>query len=390
MWKVLLVIAAVVLAGAAYLSYDNLNTFKLKVADVEDNKRTKSQREETLKTTNEEIVVLEQSIQMLVTETETLQTTKSDLDLKVVEAEANQKAQQANFETAKADLDKAKELIGDIAQIEAIQREMIQIRTQIEETEIEITGLEGAVAAAQVERDRLEKVAAELVALRTDQEAGVIRGEFQSRIKNAYNQWGFVVVAGGNDQGVVNRAQLDVYRRGQPICRLLVTSVEAAESVAEIVPGSLAPGQRVQVGDTVVKSVRVQTPAVVPGATGGGTAPAAAPGTAPAPGAEPGMAPDPFGAPPAAPMAPDPFGAPPAAPSAMPPDPFGAAGGTMEGGAAPPASNVPPDPFGTPAPAPGSAPGATPAPAPGATPAPAPGATPAPAPGATPAPDPFQ
>lgn len=80
------------------------------------------------------------------------------------------------------------------------------------------------------------------------------------------------MVAGGNDQGVVNRAQMDVYRRGQPICRLLVTSVEASQSIADIVPGSLAPGQRVQVGDTVVKTVRTVTPAVIPAA--GGAAPA--------------------------------------------------------------------------------------------------------------------
>jgi len=211
-----------------------------------------------------------------------------------------------------------------------------------------LTQLEGAVASAQVERERLAKVAAELAALRTDQEAGVIRGEFQSTIKKAYNQWGFVVVNGGNDQGVVNRAQLDVYRRGQPICRLLVTSVEPGETVADIVAGSLAPGQTVQVGDTVVKTVRAQTPAVVPASAPAGGAPA----PVPADGA-PAAAPDPFGggAMEAPAAAPDPFGGPaPAAPAAAP-DPFG--GGAMEGGA--PAAPAAPDPFGgapaTPAPA---------------------------------------
>ncbi|HRQ89538.1 MAG TPA: hypothetical protein PLA50_12110, partial [Bacteroidia bacterium] len=185
--------------------------------------------------------------------------------------------------------------------------------------------------------------------LRADQEAGVIRGEFQSQISKAYNQWGFVVVGGGNDQGVVNRAQLDVYRRGMPICRLLVTSVEAGESVAEIVPGSLAPGQSVQVGDTVVKSVKVQTPAVVP-ASASRLAPAA--GGAAAPMAPSGGAADAMGdAPAPAAGAPDPFGgAAPTAPEAAP-DPFG---GAMGGGASAPApapegaaptTGTPPDPF---------------------------------------------
>ena len=361
MWKVLLVIASVVLGGALYLSFDNMGVFKQKQVDIEVEKKKIAELTVSLDKTSAEVTQLEQSIQMLTDEASTLQTAKIDLDAKVVEAEANQKAQQANFETAKADLEKAKALGGDIAAVEAIQKEMIQIRTQIEEAEIEVTQLEGAVASAQVERDRLEKVAAELAALRVDQEAGVIRGEFQSQIKNAYNQWGFVVVAGGNDQGVVGRSQMDVYRRGQPICRLLVTSVEPSQSIAEIVPGSLTAGQRVQVGDTVVKTPRAQTPAVVPNAGATGATPPAG-GAAPAPGA-PAAAPDPFGgggmAPSAAPAAPDPFGAPPA-PGATPAP------------AAPGAAPAAPDPFG----APPAAPGATPAPA-------APGAAPA-------APDPFQ
>ena len=392
MWKVLLVIASVVLGGALYLSFDNMGVFKEKQLDIEAEKKKIAELTVSLDKTSAEVTGLEESIQTLTDEASALQTAKIDLDAKVVEAEANQKAQQANFETAKADLEKAKALGGDIAAVEAIQKEMIQIRTQIEEAEIEVTQLEGAVASAQVERDRLEKVAAELAALRVDQEAGVIRGEFQSQIKNAYNQWGFVVVAGGNDQGVVSRSQMDVYRRGQPICRLLVTSVEPSQSIAEIVPGSLTAGQRVQVGDTVVKTPRAQTPAVVPnaGATGAATP---ADGAAPAPGA-PAAAPDPFGgggmAPSAAPAAPDPFGAAPAPAPAAPaaPDPFGG------GGMAPSAAPAAPDPFGAPpAPAPAApgAPGAPAAPDPFGAP-PAPGATPAPAaPGAAPAaPDPFQ
>lgn len=364
MWKVLLVIASVVLGGALYLSYSNMEAFKKTIADVGEQKNLREQRTKSLEETNAKIAELEMAIQTLADETETINTNKIDLDTKLVEAELNQKALQAKLATAASELEEAKKLVQDAAGVEAIQKEMVQIRTQIEESEIEIAQLEGAVAAAQVERDRLEKVAAELVALRTDQESGVIRGEFQSQIKRAYNQWGFVVIAGGADQGVVNRAQLDVYRRGQPICRLLVTSVEPSETVADIVAGSLAPGQSVQVGDTVVKTVRVQTPAVVPasapgGGAAGGVAPAA--GTVPAGGMEagpaPGAAPDPFG------------GAMEPAPAAAP-DPFG---GAMAPEAPAPAAPAAPDPFGAP-----------PAPAPDGT-APAP----APAPDGAPAPDPF-
>ncbi len=327
MWKVLLVIAAAVLAFAGWLSYDNMGALQKQIADGEAEKKALETRTADLEKANETIAQLERSIAALTMEAETLQTAKIDADAKALEAESNLKAQQENLETNKAKLEEAKELVKDIHNVEAINKEMVQIRTQIEEAEIEVTQLEGAVASAQVERDRLEKVAAELQALRADQEAGVIRGEFQSKIKKAYNQWGFVVVEGGFDQGVVHRAQLDVYRRGQPICRLLVTSVEAGETVADIVSGSLAPGQSVQVGDTVVKSVRVQTPAVVPASAPAGEGAPSAPAPAPADGAMGGEAA------PAAPAAPDPFG-----------------GGAMD--AAPAAPPAAPDPFGSPAPQP--------------------------------------
>ncbi len=395
MWKVLLVIASFALAGAGYFAYEKKGVLEGRAAEISTQEQAKESRQNDLAKVESAIQEVEKSIAALTTEAESLQTAKIDADAKMAETESNLKAQQENLAQAKSKIEEAKKLTAGIDGIQAVQKEMTQIRTQIDEAEIEVTQLEGAVAAAQVDRKVQESRAAELVALRADQDAGVIRGEFQSTIKKAYNQWGFVIVSGGNDQGVVNRAQLDVYRRGQPICRLLVTSVDAAEAAADIVPGSLAPGQSVQVGDTVVKSVRVQTPAVVPAAASGTPTSENVPGAAPvapnpadtgmgdtAPAAPAPAAPDPFGgmggapAAPAAPAAPDPFGAAPAAPSTTTPAP------------APGAAPSAPDPFGAPpaAPATPAAPGATPsAPAAGAPAAPDPFGAPPAAPATTPA-----
>ena len=344
MWKVFLVISSVILGGAAYLSFSNMEIVRERIAQVAEQNQLLEARQASLAKTNEEVAQLEQSIQMLKDEAEKLGTEKIDLDAKLVEAQSNEKAQAAKLVVAEEELGKARALVVDIAKVEALQKESMQVRAQIEEAEIEVVQMKGAAAAAKVEADRLAKVTEELTALRLDQEAGLIRGEFQSEIRNAYNQWGFVVVQGGDDQGVVNRAQMDVYRRGQPICKLLVTSVEPTYSVADIIPGSLAPGQSVQMGDTVVKTVRAMT-TTAPSASADGEAAAPAPaGGAPAPAAP--AADDPFGGGMSAPAAaePDPFGgsapAAPAAPAA--PDPFG--GGAMEGGAAP-AAPAEPDPF---------------------------------------------
>lgn len=342
MWKVLLVISSVVLVGALYLANENRKERGTVLAEVDSQKDTLVSRTEALDKTETQLAELEQSIQMLQDQTETLETEKVNLDAKVVEAKSNQKAKEAQLVTAKEKLEDAKGLIGDLQKVNALQAEMQQIRLQIEEAESDLTQLEGAVVAAKVDQERFEKVAAELAALRTDQESGLIRGEFQTTVKNAYNKWGFVVINGGYDQGVVNRAQLDVYRRGQGICKLLITSVLPNESTADIIPGSLVAGQSVQIGDTVVATQRANTPAAAPA----GAEPAAAGEAAPDAGvpAQPAAA-DPFGGggdAMDAGAAPDPFGgsAPAEAPADAAPDPFGG-GGAMD---APDAGGAP-DPF---------------------------------------------
>ena len=339
MWKILSVIAFVLLLAAAYFSYENHKTTDQMMKDLASEKQSLESRQNQLADVNEEIAALNQSIMMLRDEKERLTTEKIDLDNKLLQTQAEQKQLETQVAAAEGELDRLKKVVEGVDEIESVRKEMVEVRAMIEDSEIQKTEKEGAIASNQVQRDNFEKVANELVALRQDQDNGIIRGEFQSTISKAYNNWGFVVVNGGNDQGVVHKAQLDVYRRGQFVCKLLVTSVEANQSIADIVPGSLQPGQSVIPGDMVVKAIRASTPVAPVSTTPVGPAPTASGGgntTAP---------PQPGPTAPAAPMEANPFGegaAPPAAPAEL--DPF--SGGAMDGGggAAPPATTEP-DPF---------------------------------------------
>jgi ribosomal protein L24 len=62
----------------------------------------------------------------------------------------------------------------------------------------------------------------------------------------------FLVLNVGDRQGVSVHTSMLVVRGGQRVATLKVTSIEPRESIAEIVPGTLARGQQVQVGDRVV------------------------------------------------------------------------------------------------------------------------------------------
>ena len=108
MWKVFLVISSVILGGAAYLSFSNMEIVRERIAQVAEQNQLLEARQASLAKTNEEVAQLEQSIQMLKDEAEKLGTEKIDLDAKLVEAQSNEKAQAAKLVVAEEELGKAR------------------------------------------------------------------------------------------------------------------------------------------------------------------------------------------------------------------------------------------------------------------------------------------
>jgi len=69
----------------------------------------------------------------------------------------------------------------------------------------------------------------------------------------AVNQnWSFVVLGIGDRQGVVPNAEMIVVRGGQAIGKVRVSSVEPSTAIADVIPGSLGRGVRIQPGDRVI------------------------------------------------------------------------------------------------------------------------------------------
>ena len=353
MWKVLLMISAVVLIGSGVFSFMNKDAAQASREERQQNQADVKKAQDEIEKKKEDLKLAQAEAEKLKAEAESLKTELAQAKLK----ESNGALQVTNLtmesEKAGEALKSAEEFLEKVPNIKKLKEEMAERSSQIQEAEIGIASTKGQVSAAEERRVSLEAARAEMQAIADDRNRGLIRGEFATTVKKAFNNWGFVVIAAGDNEGVVNKAQLDVLRRGQPICKLLVTAVEPAEAVAEVIPGSLQPGQSIQDGDVVTKSttlIQELTPTAKPpagGATAGGE------------GADPaGLLPPAGGG--AAPMGeggdPDPFA--PAAPAGgamdggAEPDPFAPkpdaapAGGAMDGGAEP-------DPF---APKPDAAP----------------------------------
>ncbi len=69
----------------------------------------------------------------------------------------------------------------------------------------------------------------------------------------AYNPgWNFIVINIGDRQTVKAGKEMVVTRDGQMIAKVRVKTVEPASSIADVIPSSLAKGQSVQPGDSVI------------------------------------------------------------------------------------------------------------------------------------------
>jgi uncharacterized phage infection (PIP) family protein YhgE len=130
------------------------------------------------------------------------------------------------------DMDKAN------AQLKDAQAQVAEL-TQLKDT------LTGKAKDADARADDLQKIVDKY---KGDIEKNGLTGEVL-----AVNQgWNFVVLSIGDRQGAVANAEMILQRGGSQIGKVRITSVEPSTSVADIIPGSLARGVRVQPGDQVI------------------------------------------------------------------------------------------------------------------------------------------
>ncbi len=93
------------------------------------------------------------------------------------------------------------------------------------------------------------------------QSSGESFPSLKTRISSIYRNWGFVILAAGDREGVVTDSTLDVMRGDEVIGKLKVTAVEAGRSAADIVLDSVAVGTTLQSGDIVVAERKAEQPA---------------------------------------------------------------------------------------------------------------------------------
>jgi peptidoglycan hydrolase CwlO-like protein len=194
--------------------------------------------------------------------------TKQQLDDRSADlAKAKTELDNAQRDLAKANADveaKTKQMADIQAQLAAIKGSIGEVSPEQLGTKIkELSDMNTRLSTELAEAKQVQETLNERVRMQEEQVATkqrevdayrnvTVRQGLSGRIL-AYNPgWNFVVLSVGDKAGLKAGVQMIVARGNQMIGKVRVTSVEPNTAIADVLPGTVARGQSIQAGDTVI------------------------------------------------------------------------------------------------------------------------------------------
>ena len=266
MWKTLSIVAAVLLAASAGISFMKKGDLQREIdllgqaeknesdtgAHFDDAAEVEKEAQSTLETAKK------------TNEAEQTKLAAKEEQIKELAAELEGKAEEK--ETVQAELDDMQERIAVIGQVEDLKTKLAMLQAEQRAATDRVTNLKGSLAAALAEKETTDNVVQGLKTEEIHKNSGIMAGGFTASVAGVNDQWGYVTINAGNNRGVVTNAKLDVVRNGEVVGQVKVTNVEQTRSVADILPETLVEGTSVQPGD----QLRVNTDSTPAAAAVGG------------------------------------------------------------------------------------------------------------------------
>ncbi|MDB6071034.1 MAG: hypothetical protein JWL81_2205 [Verrucomicrobiales bacterium] len=335
MWKPLSIVSGVAMLAAGGITYTMVRPAliaeRIQVTNAEGYKqkseKLKLDAEAALKAAEKELTTLKDSLSKA-------ERAKAEAAAKKEEIAKAVEESTAAKDAASKDLADLEQKMKDIGGLPTMVAELKAQEAKRVEYDKQIATAKAAIENALASKTTQDKLITEIKRIDLWQQTGTMAPNFRSSVTAVNPEWGFVTIGAGNSASVTRQAKLDVVRGGSVVGKLIVTHVSPGSSSAEIVPGSVAPGDSILPGDTV-KTGSASLPSSIR--------------TAPAPAAPKTDKKADAPATPAAPAAPaDPFATPADAPATTPAAPATDAPATPAADA--PAAGTPPVEPATPTP----------------------------------------
>jgi len=255
MTKVLFLLSAVVMVVAGYFTYLNRNSFIQTRLGRIDLIRQIGEEKGKLSRVNTDIGGVRDKIAAVNTEvsntTEQLGVAKTQLK----NAEEDAKRAQQEVQTSE---DKLKDIQVKIVNlppgmsIPTMTEDMNKLKQVIADKEGEVTKIQEQVAAKEGEVKKIQSRLDTYIEKIESRKKNFERNSLSAKIVAVNNDWGFVVIDGGQNKGITVDTKLLITRGTDTIGRLNIIGVQGNRTVANIDQKSLRPGLAVTPGDQVI------------------------------------------------------------------------------------------------------------------------------------------
>lgn len=257
MQKILVLVAVVFSLAAAALGYLNrshLVMARQEAVQYKDQSSANAKKAEKsaadLKAANEKIAIINSDIEKNASE---LMAARSEKE-KAVSTQADLQKQLSDKDAALAQ--QKTDIAAKDARIAELESKTSQaapqgdsssadLKKQLEEKDILTSSLQTKLKDQESQLSALKEREAQ-------RKSKTMKPGLTGRVLAVNSSWNFVVISLGDRNGVVNGAEMLVYRANQLLGKVRITSVEPSTSIADIVSNSLRGGLSIQPGDNVI------------------------------------------------------------------------------------------------------------------------------------------
>ncbi len=223
---------------------------QIEMRQAEESKRDNVLRPKLKKTLDDrDSTKLQKEEQQKAAEAKTAEVVAQQEKLESLKKEIADKENQVREQKASIDAlaDQLKEL-GDVKELVTKMRrmsdELVQLQSDIDQTTTKLNNLIS-------EKNRTAAIISSFEEENGWRNANLSNPKLNTRISSIFDTYGFVTLPVGNNGGVVGGSSLDVVRDGEVIAKLLVKTVEASTSAAEVIPDTLRADTVLMVGDQI-------------------------------------------------------------------------------------------------------------------------------------------
>jgi len=255
MTKILFILSVVAMAFASVFAYQNGRAFtQVRNSRASQDRQIKAERDGLVKVTDEITAVnvtVATTSQEVEAQNEKLKAAK--LKIAQIDNEAKQVEDELKEKNGKmADLKEQLNKLPEGFNPQTIAEDLNKIKADIAELQNQADTKKKEVADAEKKNADAEKVLEDISVKIETRKKSFERNAMSFKVVAVNSDWGFVVIDGGEKEGITPDTKLLVIRGTRTVGKLSILAVQGAKTIANVLTDSLAPGMSPAPGDRVI------------------------------------------------------------------------------------------------------------------------------------------